>query len=51
MSENKKQKQQSANELPVVKNEDVEFAAEVADADDFEAAERAQAADNRQEEQ
>ncbi|WP_082562148.1 MULTISPECIES: YfhD family protein [unclassified Paenibacillus] len=51
MSENKKQKQQSANQLPIVKNEDVEFAAEVADADDFEAAERAQSADYRQEEQ
>ncbi|WP_261305693.1 YfhD family protein [Paenibacillus andongensis] len=49
MSPKQNQKQQS--ELPVVKNEDVEFAAEVADADDFEAAERAQAADYRQEEQ
>ncbi|NOU85236.1 YfhD family protein [Paenibacillus sp. LMG 31460] len=50
MSENNKQ-QVKNGELPVVKNEDVEFAAEVADEDDFEAAERAQAADYRQEEQ
>ncbi len=33
------------------KQEDVEFSAEVADKDDFEAAERAQAADDRQEDQ
>ncbi|GGI43520.1 hypothetical protein GCM10008018_02530 [Paenibacillus marchantiophytorum] len=44
---NEQQEQQS--QLPVVKNEDVEFAAESADQDDFEAAERAQAADHRQE--
>lgn len=37
--------------LPVAKQEDVEFSAEVADKDDFEAAERAQAADDRQEDQ
>ncbi|MEW9701580.1 YfhD family protein [Paenibacillus sp. SI8] len=47
MSENNKQQ----SELPIVKNEDVEFAAEVADEDDFEAAERAQAADYRQEQE
>ncbi|MGG1520190.1 YfhD family protein [Paenibacillus oryzisoli] len=41
----------TTNKLPVAKNEDVEFSAEVADADDFEAAERAQEADFRQEEQ
>lgn len=46
-----KHNQDEQNKLPVSKNEDVEFAAEVADADDFEAAERAQAADYRQEEQ
>jgi hypothetical protein len=46
-----KQNQQEESQLPVVKNEDVEFTAEIADADDFEAAERAQAADYRQEEQ
>ncbi|MGO4498458.1 YfhD family protein [Paenibacillus sp. 2RAB27] len=51
MSENNKRKQQDANHLPIVKNEDVEFAAEVADKDDFEASERAQAADDRQEDQ
>ncbi|MBP1961486.1 YfhD family protein [Paenibacillus aceris] len=45
-----KQSQDKANQLPVSKNEDVEFAAEVADRDDFEAAERAEAADHRQEE-
>jgi hypothetical protein len=49
MRENNKQ-QVKSGELPVVKNEDVEFAAEVADEDDFEAAERAEAAAHRQEE-
>ncbi|MFD0692842.1 YfhD family protein [Paenibacillus sp. GCM10027628] len=48
MSDNKKQQDKN---LPITKNEDVEFAAEVADADDYEAAERAQAADYRQEQQ
>ncbi|NEW05178.1 YfhD family protein [Paenibacillus sp. SYP-B3998] len=48
MSENKNQQK---SDLPITKSEDVEFSAEVADADDFEAAERAQAADYRQEEQ
>ncbi|WP_082593659.1 YfhD family protein [Paenibacillus sp. Soil766] len=42
---------QEAQQFPVAKNEDVEFAAEVADKDDFEAAARAQAADERQENQ
>nr|WP_090815937.1 YfhD family protein [Paenibacillus sp. yr247] len=46
-----KKNQQEQRQLPVVKNEDVEFAAEIADENDFEAAERAQAADYRQEEQ
>lgn len=36
-------------ELPVAKNEDVEFAAELADEDDLEAQQRAEAADDRQE--
>lgn len=44
-----KQNQEEQNQLPIVINEDVEFAAEAADNDDFEAAQRAQAADNRQE--
>jgi hypothetical protein len=44
------QKKSNQN-LPVSKQEDVEFSAEVADKDDFEAAERAQAADDRQEDQ
>jgi hypothetical protein len=35
--------------LSIGKNEDVEFSAELADKDDFEAAERAAEADNRQE--
>jgi len=48
MSNNNKQQDK---QLPIAKNEDVEFAAEVADADDYEAAERAQAADYRQEHQ
>ena len=51
MSENNKWKQQGAKQLPIVKNEDVEFAVEVADTDDFEAAERAQSAEYRQEDQ
>ncbi|MEC0232641.1 YfhD family protein [Paenibacillus alba] len=42
--------QDTHNGLPVVKNEDVEFAADAADRDDFEASERAAAADHRQEE-
>ena len=46
-----KQNQKEQNQITCLKNEDVEFAAEVADADDFEAAERAQSADYRQEEQ
>lgn len=47
---NQKQHQEEQGKLPVAKNEDVEFSAEVADRDDFEAAERAEAADHRQEE-
>ncbi|WP_199624721.1 YfhD family protein [Paenibacillus alkalitolerans] len=35
--------------LPIAKNEDVEFSRDLADADDLEAAERAEAADRRQE--
>jgi hypothetical protein len=34
--------------LPMVRNEDVEFSSEKADADDLEALQRAAAADNRQ---
>jgi hypothetical protein len=34
--------------LPTGKNEDIEFSAELADSDDFEAAERAAEADSRQ---
>lgn len=47
MSDNKRQSETSG--LPVAKNEDVEFSAERADADDVEAVERAEAADYRQE--
>jgi hypothetical protein len=36
-------------ELPIAKNEQVEFSSEVADADDIEAVIRAEEADNRQE--
>lgn len=46
-----KQNQEELSILPVAKNEDVEFASEAADEDDFEAAQRAQAADDRQEDQ
>ncbi|MDD9268697.1 YfhD family protein [Paenibacillus sp. GCM10023248] len=45
-----KRSQENQGKLPIAKNEDVEFSAEVADRDDFEAAERANAADHRQEE-
>ncbi|WP_082927949.1 YfhD family protein [Paenibacillus oryzisoli] len=48
---NQKNNSQGRNNLPVAKQEDVEFSAEVADRDDFEAAERAKAADDRQEDQ
>ncbi|NQX57738.1 YfhD family protein [Paenibacillus qinlingensis] len=48
---NQKNNNQAQSKLPVAKQEDVEFSAEVADKDDFEAAERAQAADDRQEDQ
>jgi hypothetical protein len=34
--------------VPIVKNEDVEFSCELADADDLEAVDRAHAADQRQ---
>jgi hypothetical protein len=37
--------------LPIAKNEKVEFSAEVADSDDIEAVKRAEAADYRQEHQ
>lgn len=43
-------KPREAESFASCQNEDVEFAAEVADRDDFEAAERAKAADHRQEE-
>jgi len=43
-----KQTFESKRELPVAKNEDVEYSAEMADEEDLEAAERAQEADARQ---
>lgn len=39
----------SEKQLPVGKNEDVEFSQDIADDNDVEAQERAKAADNRQE--
>lgn len=43
------QEEELGNEqFPAGKNEDVEFSEALADADDLEAAERAEAADNRQ---
>lgn len=39
---------QRKDNLPVAKKEDVEFSAEVADAEDLEAVERAEAADQRE---
>ncbi|WP_408635325.1 YfhD family protein [Paenibacillus selenitireducens] len=41
--------EQAKHQLPISKNEDVEFALEAADEDDLEALERAKAADARQE--
>jgi hypothetical protein len=41
--------EQDERKLPISKNEQVEFSAELADADDIEAVERAEAADYRQE--
>jgi hypothetical protein len=40
----------SEQQLPIAKNEDVEFSAELADEDDMEAQQRANAADHRQDE-
>jgi hypothetical protein len=37
------------NQLPVAKSEDVEYSEELADAEDIEAGQRAEAADQRQE--
>ncbi|MDQ1912897.1 YfhD family protein [Paenibacillus sp. GD4] len=45
---NKKQQNERSRQLPIAKNEDVEFSAELADADDMEAAERGDQADARQ---
>ncbi|MBP1156355.1 MULTISPECIES: YfhD family protein [unclassified Paenibacillus] len=42
-------KNNAQNELPIAKNEDVEFSSELADAEDMEANRRAEAADSRQE--
>lgn len=43
------EKLQANGELPVAKNEDVEFSAELADEDDREAMQRAEEADQRAE--
>lgn len=48
MTANERSEQANRN-LPTAKNEDMEFSAELADQDDMEAAERADAADYRQE--
>ena len=45
----KNDRKQAKADLPVAKNEDVEFDGELADEDDLEALERAKAADRRQE--
>jgi hypothetical protein len=42
-------KKQKNNQLPVEKNEDVEFSRELADREDLEAVARAESADERQE--
>lgn len=49
MARNNKQEKQ--RNLPIAKNEDVEFSAELADADDLEAAERGDMADARQQQE
>ncbi|AEI42679.1 YfhD family protein [Paenibacillus mucilaginosus] len=41
--------ERSRSQLPIAKNEDVEFSSELADANDLEAQERADLADARQE--
>ncbi|WP_426447841.1 YfhD family protein [Paenibacillus sp. S-38] len=41
--------ERSNHQLPIAKNEDVEFSSELADANDLEAQERADLADARQE--
>jgi len=43
-------REERKHDLPVAKNEDVEFSRELADEDDLEALERMEAADRRQEE-
>lgn len=48
MSENERQANQANRQLPIAKNEDVEFASELADQADVEARERAADADERQ---
>lgn len=45
---NNEMNRKASNQLPVAKNEDVEFSEALADADDREAVERAEAADSRQ---
>lgn len=42
---------QNFGDLPIGKNEDVEFSEELADEDDLEAVKRAEAADNREQQQ
>ncbi|WP_082053704.1 YfhD family protein [Gordoniibacillus kamchatkensis] len=48
MNETNRRHQKTARQLPVAKNEDVQYDAEFADEDDKEAAERAHEADARQ---
>ncbi|MDF2964410.1 MAG: YfhD-like protein [Paenibacillus sp.] len=49
MTEQQKQQRESQQRLPIGKNEDVDYSAEMADEDDLEAVERANQADARQE--
>lgn len=48
MTNKDKQSQQPNREMPTARAEDVEFSEALADADDLEAVERAEAADRRQ---
>ncbi|TVY09117.1 YfhD family protein [Paenibacillus cremeus] len=51
MDPNINQAAQAGNQLPIGKNEDVEFSSDMADEADMKALQRAQKADQRQQEQ
>ncbi|MCZ8518698.1 MULTISPECIES: YfhD family protein [Paenibacillus] len=51
MSRGKQERSRAEGQLPIAKNEDVEFSSELADANDLQAQERADLADARQEQE